>query len=148
MMRRRMAETNCSPPQWFSNSRKLFRSCSPPLELKFKSSKLMLLALSFVGNTRVFRRFCYRSAPLGQVYTQTLRAAEPFLRRGFDRGASCRFGLLRKHHQLVTWLNVRTLFAARSKRCSSTTCIIELFSAERLIRSLGRCSHNIRAHSK
>src|SRR5262249_54029226 len=48
--------------------------------------------------------------------------------RGLDRGASCRFGLLCEHHQLVTWLNVRTLFAARSKRCSSITCIIELFS--------------------
>src|SRR5262249_60386379 len=78
------------------------------------------------GNTRVFRRFCYRSAPLGQVNTQTLRAAEPLSRRGLDRGASCRFGLLGEHHQLVTWLNERTLFAARSKRCSSITCIIEL----------------------
>jgi hypothetical protein len=38
-----------------------------------------------------------------------------------------------EHHQLVTWLNERTLFAARSKRCSSITCIIELFSAARLI---------------
>jgi hypothetical protein len=37
--------------------------------------------------------------------------------------------LLCEHHQLVTWLNERTLFAARSKRCSSITCIIELFSA-------------------
>src|SRR5262245_43801972 len=58
--------------------------------------------------------------------------------RGLDRGASCRFGLLCEHHQLVTWLNVRTLLAARSKRCSSITCTIELFSAARLIRSLGR----------
>src|SRR5262249_37436620 len=64
MMRRRTAETRCSPPEWFSNSRKRFGSCSPPLELKFKSSKLMLLALSFAGNTRVFRRLCYRSAPV------------------------------------------------------------------------------------
>src|SRR5262249_36653422 len=79
------------------------------------------------GNTRVFRRFCYRSAPLGQAYTQTLRAAEPLSRRGLDRGASCRFGLLSEHHQLVTWLNERTLSAARSKRCSSITYIIELF---------------------
>jgi hypothetical protein len=31
--------------------------------------------------------------------------------------------LLCEHHQLVTWLNERTLFAARSKRCSSITCI-------------------------
>jgi hypothetical protein len=77
----------------------------------------------------VFRRFCYRSAPLGHVNTQTLRAAEPLSRRGLDRGASCRFGLLCEHHQLVTWLNERTLFAVRSKRCSSITCIIELFSA-------------------
>jgi len=30
MMRRRTAETNCSPPQWLDNSRKTFRSCSPP----------------------------------------------------------------------------------------------------------------------
>jgi len=46
MRRRRLAETNCSPPQWFSNSIKRFRSCSPPLELKFKSSKLT--ASSFI----------------------------------------------------------------------------------------------------
>jgi phytoene dehydrogenase-like protein len=50
----------------------------------------------------------------------------------------CCFGLLCEHHQLVTWLNERTLSAARSKRCSSITCIIELFWAARLIRSLGR----------
>src|SRR5262249_45520515 len=85
--------------------------------------------LSFAGNTRVFRRFGYRSAPLGQVYTQTLRAAEPLSRSWARSWASCRFGLLSEHHQLVTWLNERTLFAARSKRCSSITCIIELFSA-------------------
>src|SRR5262249_45032390 len=39
----------------------------------------------------------------------------------------------------------------RSKRCSSITCIIELFSAARLIRSLGRCSlcwHGQRAASR
>src|SRR5215510_4749242 len=59
--------------------------------------------------------------------------------RRLVRGASCRFGLLCEHHQLVTWLNERTLFAARSQRCSSSRCIIELFSAARLIRSLGRC---------
>jgi hypothetical protein len=35
-----------APPQWFSNSRKTFRSCSPRLELKFKSSKLT--ASSFI----------------------------------------------------------------------------------------------------
>jgi hypothetical protein len=81
----------------------------------------------------VFRRFCYRSAPFGQVYTQTLRAAEPLSRRGLDRGASCRFGLLSEHHQLVTWLNERTLSAARSKRCSSITYIIELFSRDKLL---------------
>src|SRR5262249_43116530 len=46
MRRRRTAETRCSPPHWFSNSIKRFRSCSPPLELKFKSSKLT--ASSFI----------------------------------------------------------------------------------------------------
>jgi hypothetical protein len=46
MRRRRTAETRCSPPQWFSNSIKRFRNCSPPLELKFKSSKLT--ASSFI----------------------------------------------------------------------------------------------------
>src|SRR5262249_44113444 len=122
-----------------SNSIKRFDSCSPPLELKFKSSKLTASSFIFRRNSCVFRRFCYRSAPLGQVNTQTLRAAEPLSRRGLDRGASCRFGLLCEHHQLVTWLNERTLSAPSSKRCSSITCIIELFSAARLIRSLGRC---------
>src|SRR5262249_34181026 len=47
MMRRRMAEPNSSPPQWLSNSRKTFQSCSRSLELKFKSSKLTASAFIF-----------------------------------------------------------------------------------------------------
>src|SRR5262249_29265530 len=92
-----------------------------------KTTRSMMRRRTFAGNTRVFRRFCYRSAPLGQVNTQTLRAAEPLSRRGLDRGASWHFGLLCQHHQLVTWLNERTLSAARSKRCSSITCMLNCF---------------------
>src|SRR5262249_15808876 len=62
---------------------------------------------------------------------------EPLSRSWARSWASCRFGLLSEHHHLVAWLNARTLFDARSKRCSSITYIIELFSAARLIRSLG-----------
>src|SRR5215470_18416382 len=73
------------------------------------------------------------SLPSARFTRRLFVQLNPSRDRGLDRGASCRFGLLCEHHQLVTWLNVRTLFAARSKRCSSTTCIIELVSAAQLI---------------
>src|SRR5262245_36155436 len=52
----------------------------------------------------------------------------PLSRRGLDREPSWRFGLLCQHHQLVTWLNEQPLSAARSKRCSSITCMLNCFS--------------------
>src|SRR5215510_12569178 len=85
-----------------------------------------------------FDVFVTARRPSARFTRRLFMPLNPSRDRGLDRGASCRFGLLCEHHQLVTWLNERTLSAARSKRCSSITCIIELFSAAPLIRSVGR----------